>query len=72
MAAGGTDVGDDYTFLEMQGFLEFGDGLLHLLLAQIEIGHDLMVIDQLILYPFDGREDVKGFVDHFESVVELA
>ena len=72
LPAGGADIGDDHTFLEMQGFLEFGDGLLHLLLAKIEIGHDLMVIDQLVLHPFDGREDVEGFVDHFESVVELA
>ena len=27
----------------MQGFLELNDGLLHMLLAKIEIGHDLMV-----------------------------
>ena len=56
----------------MQGFLEFSDGLLHVLLAKIEIGHDLMVVGQLVLYSFHGREDVEGFVDHFESVVELA
>ena len=40
--------------------------------AQIQIGHDLMIIDELVLDPFDGREDVEGFIDHFEPVVELA
>src|SRR4029077_1663048 len=72
LLTGSTDIGDEHTFLEMQSCLEFGDILIHERHAKIEIGHDLMVVDQLVLYPFHGREDVEGFVDHFESIVELA
>ena len=66
------DVGDYDAFFKTERFLELDNGLLELLLAQIEVGHDLMEVQEVILGSFDRRKHVEGFVDHFQPVVELA
>ena len=48
------------------------DRLLEVLFSQEEIRHDLVVVEQMILRPFDGREHVECFVDHFQPVVQFA
>ena len=53
LLAGRADIGNDHAFLEVQGFFQLDDGLFHVLLAQEEIGHDLVIVDQLILRAFD-------------------
>src|SRR5262245_38353194 len=71
LLAGSADVWDDYALLKLKRFLEFGDRLFHVLLPQKEVRHDLMIVDELILWSFNGREDIKRFVDHLQPIVEF-
>ena len=43
-----------------------------MLLSQIQIGHDFMVVDELLLRALEGGEHVIGFIDHFEAVVQFS
>ena len=67
----GALIGNNHAFLETQSFFEFPYGLVHVLLAQIQISHDFVIINELLLRSVEGREHVIGFIDHFESVVQL-
>ena len=69
MMALGALIGDDDTFLESEGFLEFPDGFVHVLLAEIQVGHDLVVVHELFLRAVQGREDVVRLIHHFEPVI---
>ena len=70
--AASADIRHDDAFLEAEGSLQFVDRLLGPLLAQIQVGHDFVVIGHLILRSFEGAENIERLVDHFQPVVQLA
>ena len=66
------DIGDDYALLEAEGLLQFNDSLFEMLFPQVEVGHDLVVVQQMVLWAFDRRQQVERFIHHFQPIVELA
>ena len=72
LLADGADVGHDDALLELKRLLELDDRLFHVLFAQEQIGHNLVIIHELILWAFNGGQDIKGLVDHFQPVIEFA
>src|SRR5262245_4350567 len=66
------DVRYNDALLEVQRFLELDDCLFHVLFAQEQVSHDLVVIDELIVRSFHGREDIECLIDHLQPVIQLA
>ncbi len=72
MLAVGAEIRNHDPLLEAQGLLQLLHRQVHVLLAQVQIGHDLVVIGHLIRRAFQAGEEVVGFVHHLQAVIEFA